>query len=61
MEEKDQLDERLEYKTTHAEMAKTAITQCEMGKHKFVKLSDNEVFCHVCQSAYIVENINDYL
>jgi Zn finger protein HypA/HybF involved in hydrogenase expression len=60
-EEKDQLDPQTVFKATHAEISKTAITQCEMGKHKFQKLSDNEVYCPVCKSAFIVDDINKYL
>jgi Zn finger protein HypA/HybF involved in hydrogenase expression len=61
MQEKDPLDPQTVFKITRAEISQTAVTQCEMGKHRFQKLSENEVFCPVCQSAYIVNNIKDYL
>lgn len=61
--EKDPLDPQTVFKATNAEISKTAVTQCEMSKHKFIKHSDDEVYCPVCQSGYIVgaDKLNDYL
>jgi Zn finger protein HypA/HybF involved in hydrogenase expression len=60
-QEKDPLDPQTVFKATHSEISRTAQTQCEMGKHEFQKLSENEVFCPICKSAFIVDDINKYL
>lgn len=49
------------FKIDEKEIKKTAVTQCPPEKHQFQKLSENEVYCPLCQSAYIVNNPNDYL
>jgi Zn finger protein HypA/HybF involved in hydrogenase expression len=49
------------YTIKEEDIKKTAVTQCPPGKHQFKKLSENEIYCPLCQSAYIVNNINDYL
>jgi hypothetical protein len=60
-EEKDTLSEQRVFSITHAEISKTAITQCR--KHKWEKLNDNEIYCPVCQSAAIVnpEVLDSYI
>lgn len=62
-QELDPLDPQTVFKATNAEISRTAVTQCEMGKHKFVKHSEDEVYCPVCQSGYIVgaDKLNNYL
>jgi Zn finger protein HypA/HybF involved in hydrogenase expression len=54
--EEENLDNPTVFKTTHAEMKRTAVTQCQ--NHQWQKLTDNEVYCPVCQSAAII-NPND--
>lgn len=50
------------YQISEEEIKASASTQCEMGKHKFKKLSENELFCPVCHSAYIIDKskMKDY-
>lgn len=59
-EDKDELSEKRVFSIKHSEIPKGS-SQCEMDKHKFVKHSENEIFCPICQSIYIVENTNDYV
>jgi Zn finger protein HypA/HybF involved in hydrogenase expression len=49
------------FKIDEKDIKKTAVTQCPPGNHQFKKLSENEIYCPLCQSAYIVNNPNDYL
>jgi Zn finger protein HypA/HybF involved in hydrogenase expression len=60
-QEKDPLDPQTVFKATHAEIEARGTSQCEMGKHKFQKHSENEVFCPVCQSIYIVKDVNKFI
>lgn len=53
------LDNPTVFSATHAEISKTARTQCK--KHKWEKLSENEIYCPVCETGAIVKNINDYI
>jgi len=62
MKEKSQvneLDPRRVFTAKDSEIAMTRVTQCV--KHEFEKLSDKEVYCPRCQSALVVNNINDYI
>ena len=60
MEEIDELSEKRVFSIKHSDIPK-GTTQCEMGKHKFQKMSENEIYCPVCQSAYIVNNPDEFL
>jgi hypothetical protein len=60
-EKEENLDNPTVYKISHSDIQKTGVTQCQMGKHKFQKLSEDEIYCPVCQSAFIVKNIKDYV
>ena len=59
-ESQDELGPTQVFSIKHSDIPK-GTTQCEMGKHKFQKHSENEVFCPVCASVYIVKNIKDYV
>lgn len=50
----DPLDPQTVFTVTHEEIKSTGKTQCEMGKHSFEKKSENEIYCPVCQSIYII-------
>ena len=55
MEEKSQennLDPKEVFRATNAEMAQTRVTQC--SHHAWEKLSENELYCPVCQSGAII-------
>ena len=55
MEEKSQennLDPQEVFRATNAAMAQTRVTQCK--EHKWEKLSENELYCPVCQSGAII-------
>jgi hypothetical protein len=54
-DEKDELSEKRVFSLYHSDIPK-GITQCEMGKHQFVKHSENEIFCPLCQSIYIIDS-----
>ena len=53
-EEKDELSEKRVFSIKHSDIPK-GITQCEMGRHQFKKHSENEIFCPLCQSIYIID------
>ncbi len=57
--QEENLDNPTVFSTTNSEIKSRGVTQCR--KHKWQKLNDNEIYCPVCQSAWIVNNINDYL
>ena len=53
-EEKDELSEKQVFSIKESEI-KVVSKQCDMGKHQFKKHSENEVFCPLCQSIYIID------
>jgi Zn finger protein HypA/HybF involved in hydrogenase expression len=58
-ENTDNLDNQTVFTKTNAEISRTAVTQCK--KHKWEKLAENELYCPVCESAIITNNINKWL
>ena len=61
-ESQDELGPTQVFSIKHSDIPK-GITQCEMGKHQFIKHSKNEIFCPVCQSIYIIskDKMKDYV
>lgn len=55
----ENLDNPTVFTATHEEISRTAVTQCQ--EHKWEKLAENELYCPVCQSAIITNNINKYV
>lgn len=52
------LDPQTVFTIKHSDIPK-GVTQCEV--HKWQKMNDSELYCPVCQSAIIVDRLNDYL
>jgi hypothetical protein len=58
-EEKDELSVKTVFSIKESEIKQTGKTQCI--KHQWRKLTENEVYCPLCESALIVSNIKDYV
>ena len=61
-EEKDELSEKRVFSIKHSDIPKGSV-QCDMKNHQFVKHSENEIFCPLCQSIYIIDKkkMKDYV